>query len=184
MDVRKPHGNRIDRDTAHVARLEEDAAYREHARAVWAQDFDTPPTAEDIAEGKKALDKVLERAEAAVKKLRARGVTVIFVRPPSTGRYYEFEQRVFPRKDTWDVLLQRTGAPGIHFEDTPRCRDSSCRVVAPRAQGRGALHRGTVARGGAGEGEAARGVNPSPVSARTRSARSPRSRAASALPRS
>jgi hypothetical protein len=100
-------------------RLEDDAAYRERARAVWAQDFDTPPTAEDIAEGRKALDKVLERAEAAVKKLRARGVTVIFVRPPSNGRYYEFEQRVFPRKDTWDVLLARTGAPGIHFEEHP-----------------------------------------------------------------
>jgi hypothetical protein len=119
MDVRKLMETGIDRDTHMWHRLEEDAAYREHARAVWAQDFDTPPEAEDIAYLKKALASVLKRAEAAVKKLRARGVTVIFVRAPSTGRYYEFEQRAFPRKDTWDVLLARTGAPGIHFEDHP-----------------------------------------------------------------
>jgi hypothetical protein len=39
------------------------------------------------------------------------------VRLPSSGPYYEFEQQYFPRAQTWDVLLQRTGAPGIHFED-------------------------------------------------------------------
>jgi hypothetical protein len=27
---------------------------------------------------------------------------------------------VFPRATTWDVLLQRTGAPGIHFQDYPQ----------------------------------------------------------------
>jgi len=117
MDVRKLMETGIDRDTHMWHRLEEDAAYREHARAVWAQDFDSTPTPEDIAEGKKTLETVLQRAEAAVKKLHARGVAVIFVRPPSAGRYYEFEQRVFPRAKTWEILLQRTGAPGIHFED-------------------------------------------------------------------
>ena len=25
-----------------------------------------------------------------------------------------------PRKDTWEALLQRTGVPGIHFEDYPQ----------------------------------------------------------------
>jgi hypothetical protein len=51
--------------------------------------------------------------------LRARGVQVLFVRPPTAGRYLEFDDKVFPRAKTWDVLLARTGAPGIHFEDYP-----------------------------------------------------------------
>jgi hypothetical protein len=25
----------------------------------------------------------------------------------------------FPRASTWDVLLQKTGVPGIHFQDYP-----------------------------------------------------------------
>ena len=42
------------------------------------------------------------------------------LRPPSIGPYYAMEQKVFPRARTWDVLLRRTGAPGIHFEDYPQ----------------------------------------------------------------
>lgn len=29
----------------------------------------------------------------------------------------EVERKGFPREDTWDELLRRSGAPGIHFED-------------------------------------------------------------------
>ena len=53
-------------------------------------------------------------------KLRARGVPVVFVRLPSDGAYYDFEQKYFPRDKTWDLLLSKTGAPGIHFEDHPQ----------------------------------------------------------------
>ena len=60
------------------------------------------------------------RRRAAIATLRARGVQVLFLRAPSTGPYYAFEQHVLPRAKTWDVLLQRTGAPGIHFEDYPQ----------------------------------------------------------------
>ena len=48
------------------------------------------------------------------------GPTVEVVRPPSDGEYLAFEDRVFPRATTWDVLLERTGAPGIHFADFPQ----------------------------------------------------------------
>ena len=46
-------------------------------------------------------------------------MVVIFIRPPSEGRYLEYENRLFPRAETWDVLLAESGAPGIHFEDYP-----------------------------------------------------------------
>jgi hypothetical protein len=60
---------------------------------------------------------VLARSAAAVAKLRARGAEVVFVRFPSSGAWYEAESRVTPRATTWDALLARTGAPGVHFED-------------------------------------------------------------------
>jgi len=46
-------------------------------------------------------------------------VEVIFVRTPSAGQYLVFEDKLFPRAQTWDVLLARTGAPGVHFQDHP-----------------------------------------------------------------
>jgi hypothetical protein len=58
----------------------------------------------------------------AVTKLRARGVRVLFVRMPSTGEYLAYENKMFPRARTWDVLLARTGAPGIYFEDYAELR--------------------------------------------------------------
>ena len=66
---------------------------------------------------RKLIDTQIQRAVDALAKLRARGVEVLFVRPPSVGDYYAFEQKHLPRATTWDLLLQRTGAPGIHFED-------------------------------------------------------------------
>src|SRR5215469_14415598 len=68
----------------------------------------------------KVFDEQITRAAAAVAKLWARGVPVVFVRPPSSGEYYVYEQRVFPRAETWDLLLKRTGAGGIHFDDYPQ----------------------------------------------------------------
>jgi len=44
---------------------------------------------------------------------------VLFVRPPSSGPFLEYENRNWPRAQTWDALLAATGAPGIHFEDYP-----------------------------------------------------------------
>lgn len=51
--------------------------------------------------------------------LRQRGGKIIFIRPPSDGVYRELEEFDHPRKDTWDVLLARTQAPGVHYEDYP-----------------------------------------------------------------
>lgn len=44
---------------------------------------------------------------------------MIFIRPPSAGMLYQLEEQSFPRKETWDALLEKTGVPGIHFEDHP-----------------------------------------------------------------
>jgi hypothetical protein len=111
-----------DRNTHMWRKLEVDASYRDLARSIWAENFTgPPPPMMDTPEKARALVAAqIERAGKAVATLRARGVRVVFVRPPSNGAYYAFEQKAMPRAHTWDVLLQRTGAPGIHFEDYPQ----------------------------------------------------------------
>lgn len=118
-DVRKLSVHEADRNTRMWARVETDPAYREQAKAIWAQFFDAPPPPPMATPEKAAavIEQQISRAARAVAKLRARGVRVVFVRPPSDGRFLEFENRTMPRARTWDVLLARTGAPGVHFED-------------------------------------------------------------------
>lgn len=120
LDVRKLSVTEADRNNYMWSKLETDRDYRELARKVWAQDFHPPPpTPKERAESQRVLDEQISRAAAAITRLRARGVPVLFVRDPSDGEYLAFENRDFPRQRTWDLLLKRTGAPGIHFEDYP-----------------------------------------------------------------
>jgi hypothetical protein len=71
-------------------------------------------------------ESVLERIRVAVEKVRARGGRVIFLRAPSTGRVRELERQFSPRAQTWDLMLQVSGAPGIHFEDYPQLAGFDC----------------------------------------------------------
>ena len=110
-----------DRNTHMWSKVETDPAYRALVRSIWAERLNGPPPPDMATPAKvhKLIDKQIQRAVDAVTKLRARGVQVLFVRPPSMGPYLAFEDKVFPRATTWDVLLKRTGAPGIHFQDYP-----------------------------------------------------------------
>jgi hypothetical protein len=117
MAVRKLSAIEADRNTYMWSKVENDPEYRALMRAVWLHDLalDGPPP----AKRREIAQQQIERAVKAVHTLQARGVKVLFVRPPSTGPYLEYDERVFPRKTTWDVLLAGTGAPGIHFADYP-----------------------------------------------------------------
>ncbi|HKC17232.1 MAG TPA: hypothetical protein VKC11_11055 [Steroidobacteraceae bacterium] len=119
--VRKLSQTEADRNNRMWSKLENDPEYRALARRIWDEDFhDPPPTPAEAAEHKSTLDTQIARAVAAVAKLRTRGVPVLFLREPSNGEYLAYEQRTFPRATTWDVLLARTGAPGIYYEDYPQ----------------------------------------------------------------
>jgi hypothetical protein len=120
-DVRKLLVQEADRNTHLWNKVETDPQYRELMRAIWAQRLDAPPPPDMDTPEKlgKVIDAQIQRAVDAVTKLRTRGVQVLFVRPPTAGRYLEFDNKLFPRAQTWDVLLARTGAPGIHYEDYP-----------------------------------------------------------------
>ena len=109
-----------DRETHMWQKVETDPQYSALARSIWAENFaHAPPPMDTPAKKAKVIDEQIAKASAAINTLRARGVRVVFIRPPSAGEYYAFEQRWMPRAESWDLLLQRTGVPGIHFEDHP-----------------------------------------------------------------
>ncbi len=114
----------LDEDRAsHIwDKLEKDPAYAKLAQSIWAQHFAPSPDDPSPAQLQKMIDEQIDRAAVAVAKLRRRNVQVIFVRTPSAGGYLAFEDKVFPRAKTWDVLLAKTGAPAVHFQDYPEMR--------------------------------------------------------------
>lgn len=122
MAVRKLSNSDADRNTHLWSKLVTDVGYRDLARRIWSQQFTgPPPPAMDTPAKLEALEqKQIDRAVAAVAKLRARGVKVVFLRAPVIGPYYDFEEKIAPRARTWDNLLARTGVPGISFTDYPQ----------------------------------------------------------------
>jgi hypothetical protein len=121
LQVRKLSITEADRNNYMWSKLETDATYRALARSIWEEDFnDPPPTAEEAAKNRQTLDDQIQRTAAVVMRLRARKIPVFFVREPSAGEYLAYENRDFPRKSTWDVLIEKAGAPGIHFQDYPQ----------------------------------------------------------------
>lgn len=118
--VRKLRVSDADRNTRMWSKVETDPDYLAIVRDTWSSRFAKPPPDMDTPDKAQAIiNAQITRAAAAVEKVRARGGRVIFVRAPSVGPYYDSEQRDLPRAETWDRLLEATGAPGIHFEDHP-----------------------------------------------------------------
>lgn len=72
------------------------------------------------------LEAVFNEVKSAVNKIRTRGGSVVFVRPPSNGGYLETEKIVYPREQYWDALLAYVNAPGIHFADYPQTANFVC----------------------------------------------------------
>jgi hypothetical protein len=116
LDVWKVWETTDNRQTYLWSVIERNERLREHARIVWGP-FDGKPM--DDA----AIARACAEAAIAVRKIRAHGGEVVFIRPPSAGLYYQHEQAAAPRAKTWDRLLRETGAFGIHFEDYPEMRD-------------------------------------------------------------
>jgi hypothetical protein len=117
-DIRKLSVNDAERNTRMWEKVEHDPEYNALTKKNWTQFFAGPPPGTTPESMKALVEQQIARAAAAVAKLRARGVNVVFARLPSDGPFYEFEQKAFPRP-LWDALLEATGAPGVHFEDYP-----------------------------------------------------------------
>jgi hypothetical protein len=91
-------------------RILTDSYLRGHARHAW-QGFAGPNIPPALA------NKVIERSAEAVRRIRARGGDVIFVRPPSAPEIRVNEQKRIPKAIGWDRLLVGANAKGIHADD-------------------------------------------------------------------
>jgi hypothetical protein len=124
VPVRKVSVTEADRNTHLWSKVELDPAYRDAAREVWARRqwgiAFLPPPLRNPARFPQLIGEQISNAARDVARLRARGVRVVFVCPPSAGPYREAERRELPRARTFDALLAASGAPGIHFEDYPQ----------------------------------------------------------------
>lgn len=118
-DVRRLFLVERDRNMRLWAKLETDREYQQLAKEIWAESWRTPPDPEQVKQMPQVIEKQIERAAAAVKKLKQRGVDVVFVLHPADGEFLEFESKALPRAATWERLLQRSEARGIHFQDYP-----------------------------------------------------------------
>jgi hypothetical protein len=97
-------------------RIESDVYLRTHARHAWDR-FKGPPLPPFIARN------VVARSAEAVKRIRARGGDVIFVRPPSAPELRVVEDKRLPRANGWDLLLAGAQAKGIHADDLSQAQN-------------------------------------------------------------
>ncbi|MEP6685880.1 MAG: hypothetical protein ABJB22_03810 [Verrucomicrobiota bacterium] len=98
----------------------------------WVRLFTPPPPPSFIpidafmAAMKKAQEDRFIDTMKAVKKLRARGGNIVFVRLPVSGELKTLEDRMTPRTQLWEPLLKRTVVTGIYFEDFPELAGFTC----------------------------------------------------------
>jgi hypothetical protein len=84
------------------------------------------PTDVFMAKMKEGIEKRFADTAAAVDKIRARGGKIVFVRFPNSGGLKELEDKLMPRQQNWDPLLQMTRAPGIYYSDFPELSGFNC----------------------------------------------------------
>jgi hypothetical protein len=96
-------------------RIETDPYLRGHARHAWNV-FKGPPLPPAIA------NKVIANSAEAVRRIRARGGDVIFIRPPSAPELRSIEEGRLPRKMGWDALVAGTRTRAIHADDLPQAQ--------------------------------------------------------------
>jgi len=99
---------------------------------IWIPLFSIPPPPSYIpkdifmAKMKEGIEKRFADTVAAVEKIRARGGKIVFVRFPHSGGLKELEDKLTPRQQNWDPLLQMTKAPGIYYSDYPELSGFDC----------------------------------------------------------
>lgn len=107
-----------DRNTRMSHRCAHDTAFANSIKRVWK--FHNKKAK------KSPKDEAVLYVDKLVKEFTSRGGNLVFLRSPSTGFYTELEAKNQPRKEYWDVLLQKTGVRGYHYDDYPSLRNFDC----------------------------------------------------------
>jgi hypothetical protein len=99
---------------------------------IWLPLFTPPPPPSYVppdvfmAQMKQGIQKRFADVTGAIEKIRARGGKIVFVRFPHSGGLKELEDKIMPRQQSWDPLLQMTKAPGIYYSDYPELSGFNC----------------------------------------------------------
>lgn len=118
-DVRRLATYGKDRAARLYWKVEQDAEYARIAQDIWAAGF-VPiedKEEEELDEFYEKRSEIIERAVEATNALQERGIEVIFFQSPAEGHYAISEPMYHPREETWDVLIEKTGAMGLHWQD-------------------------------------------------------------------
>ncbi len=70
-----------------------------------------------VGMGRKGLDTLMARLNAALGKLRSHDARAVFVSMPTAGAMAETENRLFPREEYWDVFAKGIEAPAVNCRD-------------------------------------------------------------------
>src|SRR5437867_3205399 len=130
-----PYFGTLDRERR--ARMIEECAWpgselQRKIQRIWLPLFTPPPPPTYIPKeefGKKigaAIEARFHDVATAVRKLRARGGKIVFVRFPNSGDLKTLEDRETPRAGIWDRVIKETAAPGIYYEDYPELSGFNC----------------------------------------------------------
>jgi hypothetical protein len=121
--VRKIEHMRRDRQADLWNRVEDDPDFNAIVTWTWQDILEhlPPPPPPEVAQA--AFEAMLEQVAADVAKIRTRGGEVVFIRPPSSDWFREFERQATPREMVWESIVGTANAVGIHFEDYPELSD-------------------------------------------------------------
>ncbi len=122
-EVRRIENMRRDRQSDLWDRVETDTEYNAIVTGTWKDILEhlPPPPPPEVAQA--AFEALLEQVAADVAKIRARGGEVVFIRPPSSDWFREFERQATPREMVWESIVGSANAVGVHFEDYPELSD-------------------------------------------------------------
>jgi len=122
-EVRKIEHMRRDRQADLWERVETDPEFQAIVTGTWRAILENlpPPPPEDVARAQ--FQALLDQVAADVAKIRARGGEVVFIRPPSSDFFRDFERKATPRERVWEPVVGAATAVGVHFEDDPALSD-------------------------------------------------------------
>lgn len=69
-----------------------------------------------------SIDVVLGHYVDLVKKFKAKGGKVAFIRPPVTDYYLDTETELYPREKYWNRMIKESKSPGYHYMDYDESR--------------------------------------------------------------
>jgi hypothetical protein len=95
-------------------RFETDTVLQNRQTKIWDGDWKNKYT--------DSVDVILNHYASLVQTFTERGGRAVFIQPPVTGKYLEYEPALFPRAKYWDVLLSKANVKGYCYEDYPEMK--------------------------------------------------------------